>query len=430
VGWSESYATIAACPEESVRLQQLGAPSMPEGRRVRRCVAALAVGGVVAAVLARSAGGGPGGGTEASDVRRVVSAQEPERVLEAPPPGHQKKPDWIPAYTASTQTSTTSTRTSTTTTSTTTMPFKERPVSDGPSMYCFMVARMTGDEGDLVKCQFRRGAGIFGCNHFSVFSDTRFLFTLGPPVVQTYQLPLPVSTPMHVAGVETAGYLNTELFVRVWERLMGLPQVWSHDWIVKVDPDTVFFPYRLQRSLVHYGQGVAAYLRNCPGGPRGLEMFGAMEVISSRGLDAYRAGWTQCVERLQWNELGEDFFMQKCLDLLNVSARTNAAVFADAYCMSQAVDCHADLPAFHPFKKVESYFRCWEQSGGTTLSPKPGVAPAVTCAAPPWPAGDEPHGPLNGIRPPAPDQPAQPPLPPPPPRLLAPRPQPVAAGPA
>ncbi|CAK0901043.1 unnamed protein product, partial [Prorocentrum cordatum] len=228
-----------------------------------------------------------------------------------------RSPDWIPAYTASTQTSTTSTRTSTTTTSTTTMPFKERPVSDGPSMYCFMVARMTGDEGDLVKCQFRRGAGIFGCNHFSVFSDTRFLFTLGPPVVQTYQLPLPVSTPMHVAGVETAGYLNTELFVRVWERLMGLPQVWSHDWIVKVDPDTVFFPYRLQRSLVHYGQGVAAYLRNCPGGPRGLEMFGAMEVISSRGLDAYRAGWTQCVERLQWNELGEDPMPPKCLDLLN-----------------------------------------------------------------------------------------------------------------
>ncbi|CAK0853129.1 unnamed protein product, partial [Prorocentrum cordatum] len=182
---------------------------------------------------------------------------------------------------------------------------------------------------------------------------------------------------------------------------MGLPLAWNHQWTVKVDPDTVFFPNRLRESLLPYGAD-EMYVRNCPGGPRGLGMFGALEVVSKTGLAVYHAGWKRCVEALKGRQLGEDNFMQKCLDLLGVAPRDNPDLLADGYCPGRVVDCTASFPAFHPFKTVDGFFRCWEESGGTTLTPVPGAPASATCTAPPWPPGALPRGPANGIRPPPP----------------------------
>merc|ERR1712110_582673 len=104
------------------------------------------------------------------------------------------------------------------------------------------------DEVSLLKSQLSHGdVGIFACNQWAVYSNESVVLSPGPPRVLLTDvfagtLKCKVGGPWHSA-------LNTEIFVRLWDKVLQDPRAWSNDWTVKVDPDAVFFPDRLHRML-------------------------------------------------------------------------------------------------------------------------------------------------------------------------------------
>jgi hypothetical protein len=68
--------------------------------------------------------------------------------------------------------------------------------------------------------------------------------------------------------------LNTDVFIAVWSEVCHQGDHRNHDWVVKVDPDSVFFPVRLRWLLQKHDatrkvMAIARRLSSRRGGPRG-----------------------------------------------------------------------------------------------------------------------------------------------------------------
>lgn len=213
----------------------------------------------------------------------------------------------------------------------------------------------TNYELSLVRTQLAKGLGIFGCDAYSVFSDEKTWLTPGPPVridstVLGINLQAEAGTKEHI--------LNTEIFLKAWEQVQADGLYMQHDWIVKVDPDAVFFPQRLRDRLVRIApsdSGASLYLLNCK---LSFGFFGALEVISRVALMTFYDGLERCKNFLPWRSFGEDMFLQKCLNFLEVAQHADFGLLADAYCGEQPSPCISGKVAFHPFKNVETYLKC------------------------------------------------------------------------
>ena len=132
----------------------------------------------------------------------------------------------------------------------------------------------------MVKEQQRMGASIFGCEEYAVFSDGNVRQEIGIDgggrVIRSIVIPQIKRKAMgnlQDKGVTTNSWLNTQTFLQVWTLLEKLDRRYAkHDWVVKVDPDAVFFPDRLGRLL--QGREKAGYINNCKYGMHGpLEVF-------------------------------------------------------------------------------------------------------------------------------------------------------------
>jgi len=255
----------------------------------------------------------------------------------------------------STQTSSTSSSSSSSSSSTSTTP----PSSTLrlPSLFCFSIMRCDSYELSLVRTQMAKGLGIFGCDAYSVFSDAKTWLTPGPPIridstVLGISLEAKAGTKEHI--------LNTEIFLKAWEQVKADGLYIEHDWIVKVDPDAVFFPERLRDRLVRITPaGASIYFRNCR---LSFGLFGALEVMSRLALLSFYDGLERCKQVLPWQSFGEDMFLRKCLDFLRVSPHTDFSLLSDGYCGEQPSPCVSGKVAFHPFKNVETYMRCAQEA--------------------------------------------------------------------
>mmetsp|Transcript_27450 Transcript_27450/g.81823 ORF Transcript_27450/g.81823 Transcript_27450/m.81823 type:complete len:440 (-) Transcript_27450:41-1360(-) len=248
--------------------------------------------------------------------------------------------------TTTTRTSTTRTSTTTTETSTTTTYF--------PTLFCYSIMRTHGYELGLVRTQLSRGVSIFACDAWRVYSDKKVWLTPGPPVrIDTTLLNVSLEAK---AGVKEH-ILNTEQFLQAWRQAKeeGLTQ--SHEWSVKVDPDAVFFPARLQTrlSLAVKAPGASLYFLNCK---LGFELYGALEVFSKIAMETFFNGIGRCKTELPWTTYGEDLFMRRCLDLLGVTHVRDYRMLSDEYCAVKPFPCVGESAAFHPFKASETYFKC------------------------------------------------------------------------
>lgn len=220
--------------------------------------------------------------------------------------------------------------------------------------------RHTGYELSLVRTQLAKGLGIFGCDAYSVFSDKKTWLSPGPPIrIDSTELGISLQ-----AEAGTKGHnLNTRIFLKVWEQVKADGLYRQHDWIVKVDPDTVFFPQRLRDRLVRIApvnKDASLYLLNCK---LGLGLFGALEVMSRAALLNFYGGLERCKQVLPWRSFGEDMFLRKCLDFLDVTPRTDFSLLSDGYCGEQPSPCISGNVAFHPFKNVEAYLKCAHEAG-------------------------------------------------------------------
>merc|ERR1711920_589727 len=229
-----------------------------------------------------------------------------------------------------------------------------------PSLYCCAVIRTMSAEADLMRAVYPKGTNIFGCNHWEVFSD-----------IETW-----LETPTRNDTIEIHGqpatyngalWLNCDMFFSAWDKLMELGNFANHDWTVKVDPDAVFVPERLRQHLAqqHLGWNAQVYVKNCE---HFKSMQGPLDIFSQAAVAKLRTDFGRCRASIPQDNIGEDGFMQKCMEFLQIGALDEYTLLEDLYCgktyWGQRADPCTDQwkAAFHPYKTAESYTRCLSET--------------------------------------------------------------------
>jgi len=126
-----------------------------------------------------------------------------------------------------------------------------------------------------LKMQIRKQIGIAACERFVVLSGESIYLGEGhhwdngtAVDVWSWLNPArPVKMGDLQAGDETDSFKNTEIFINAWKILISSKALEGGDWVVKVDPDAVFFPERLRKHVKKYSWGTQTktpmYFKNC-----------------------------------------------------------------------------------------------------------------------------------------------------------------------
>lgn len=226
-----------------------------------------------------------------------------------------------------------------------------------PSLFCFSVARAIGYEAELMEAQHAEGVSIFNCDEYTVVTVTGKKVVLGYPWKQD---PPPDAT--------ADSPLTTSACLEAWSLILQDGGFRYHDWIVKVEPDAVFFPKRLRQRLRpsilrpdRPARGSNVFFLTCDRDVGAPTMLSSVEVLSRGALDTYGRGAERCRRDLPWRSWGEETFMQKCLESLMVGAVFDAGMLGDSRC-HPAPCTKWPMVAFHNFSSVGSYFKCWGQA--------------------------------------------------------------------
>jgi len=227
--------------------------------------------------------------------------------------------------------------------------------------------------------QLRRGTGIFGCHKYSLFSDHPLDLGAGPEgwgnVVAT-PIPGKPAFMAHVPGTRGKVWHNTHVFVRAYKQIQKDAFYLDYDWSVKVDPDTAFIPGALQRQIRSRlaDVSISIYFVNCETW-RSLQ--GPLEVLSRAAGERFFQKHEECLDSLDWQPWGEDWFMNQCLNKLGSQAWDGFDLLNDAYCLAMYGDhnrtykeevalngptCRDGKPAFHPYKTFEGMKTCLDQA--------------------------------------------------------------------
>lgn len=225
-----------------------------------------------------------------------------------------------------------------------------------PSLYCFSIIRDTGYEPELVREQLPLGIGIFACDEYGLYStgSTELGEDVFGPVAT-------ISFPGAEVGTSKDGTAaNTALFLNAWDAVNRDGRLWNHDFTVKVDPDAVLLPDRLRNHLrPHTGSNVFVVNCNKPG--MTPMMFGSVEVFSFQAMQTYFAGSMTCRGTLPIDSWGEDLFIGECLKTLGTSPLDDFSMVQDGVC--KGVWCQdPEAAAFHPFKTLEGWMDCYQQT--------------------------------------------------------------------
>jgi len=245
--------------------------------------------------------------------------------------------------------------------------------SEEPSLFCTAMCMPHGYELPLLRAQYQKGKlGLFGCNAWAVYSNLSLILSpLGEaPAVMTEVIKGSLSAQV---GGDWGTALNTDVFLRFWDRVLEHPLAWQQQWVVKVDPDTMWMPVRL-RALLRTTHGPLGqkepehgiYLNNCHVG-----LHGPIEALSHRALRRYSLWKGEC-RKGKVSKIGqEDYFLRKCFDklgILKVNAY-NLMLEATLACQEAASAENPDRPpcfspqvAFHPFKSEDTWMRCHHEA--------------------------------------------------------------------
>lgn len=214
-----------------------------------------------------------------------------------------------------------------------------------------------------MKLQLKHRIGIFGCDETIVISSINVSLGKNWKGDEVVTWVNPVSNVgmgnLAAPGVTTNSWLNTQIFITAFATILADTEkrVWHNDWLIKADPDAVFFSSRMRVHLKKHN-GHAAYLVNCNSG--GWKLYGSIEAFSKQAMGRYNDHAKKCL-RLPWHGWGEDSYMQHCMDMLQVRAIPDFALVGDARC-SYAPCSDQWRAAFHPFKDVGGYMNCYKSS--------------------------------------------------------------------
>jgi len=170
---------------------------------------------------------------------------------------------------------------------------------------------------------------------------------------------------LHKKGVTTNYWLNTKTFLQVWTLLEEKDQRYKrHDWVVKVDPDAVFFPNRLCLKLkTHTFTGGNLFVMNCDKYHK-IALYGSLEIFSLRAFDTYLKGTQSCQKDLPCHGWGEDYFMSHCMDMLKVGRLHDFTLIGDKRC-HYAPCTDISKVVYHDYKNLTDWMKCWHDSNNS-----------------------------------------------------------------
>mmetsp|Transcript_8355 Transcript_8355/g.22973 ORF Transcript_8355/g.22973 Transcript_8355/m.22973 type:complete len:257 (+) Transcript_8355:2-772(+) len=226
-----------------------------------------------------------------------------------------------------------------------------------------------GYEPVLLAMQRAEQQSIFACDNAAVYSNRSM--EVSPGLLTNV---VDVNLQCEYGG-EFNTALNTDIFVRVWSKVIADGVFEWYTWTAKVDPDCVFFPVRLRVALMAHDDGGdrGVYLNNCKFG-----LHGPLEVLSRGAVRTWGAGHSKC--RRHFAELcsgdclwGEDMFLDQCLNrVLGARRVDDFGLLLEDHCAPPPdwATCEdAVTVAFHPFKTSSGYQACLRSSVRTAGRP-------------------------------------------------------------
>lgn len=248
-----------------------------------------------------------------------------------------------------------------------TLPIPPSPLDEPSpaSMLCIEVILPYSYEVGLVAMQFNRSMSIFHCEKYAVYSSQQLILPGGLRVRKMN------TTQMSELGGQWGTALNTNTFMALWRAVILDGDYLTVNWIIKVDPDTVWFPSRLKVLLHDHGylnssnipaDGMS--LINCNLGFESLH--GPLEIFSQNALRTLAVKSAACFDTLiYWGDAqwGEDEWIDQCMFKdTHVKRVYEAKVLAEDHCNHWPGwrSCTADRVGFHPFKDIGQHIACYE----------------------------------------------------------------------
>jgi len=251
-------------------------------------------------------------------------------------------------------------------------PVKETSVNETddekPTLFCTSIMLWWTYEVGLLKKHLEHKVGIFACSEWAVYSNKTV--SLGEHDGKTVYSDVMNGSLKCKFGGKAHTALNTPIFRRFWDSLKENPKSWRNDWIVKADPDTVFFPDRLKKMLIYRWKdtkgspGYAMWLNNCH-----LGLHGPIEVFSKQAFGVYHNKKDVCDE-LTEDYPQEDAWLGACfkktgvgkMDAYNLLLEWQWACNERPSSRDNKPPCYAQQVSFHPFKNVKTWFQCHRQA--------------------------------------------------------------------
>eukprot|EP00929_Paragymnodinium_shiwhaense_P105875 TRINITY_DN70934_c0_g1_i1.p1 TRINITY_DN70934_c0_g1~~TRINITY_DN70934_c0_g1_i1.p1 ORF type:complete len:267 (+),score=19.91 TRINITY_DN70934_c0_g1_i1:215-1015(+) len=212
-----------------------------------------------------------------------------------------------------------------------------------PSVFCFALAN-SEREVSLLEVQQQAAVGIFACDEWVVYSN-RSLPTLSARTLGGLTLDVP-------RGGRYESLLNSEAFQAIWRDIFWQRRYRSHDWTVKVDPDTALSVPHLRHMLREIGEASQpVFLLNGLG-----VLWGAIEVLSLGAMHAFADGSASCESSIDISGKGEDWYLHLCMEHLGLQGVV-AARLLSLRPWHQG-PCNGSEAAFHPFKSRGALLAC------------------------------------------------------------------------
>jgi len=117
------------------------------------------------------------------------------------------------------------------------------------SLFCWALFLPNTYEQELLEMQYSQRASLFACDEYEVYTNRTF--ELVPGVTTKF-----VDSDLHCQlGGQYMTAMNNPIFIKAWKAVVRSGTFLSHDWTVKVDTDSVFFPDRLRNIVQDHGDG-------------------------------------------------------------------------------------------------------------------------------------------------------------------------------
>lgn len=273
------------------------------------------------------------------------------------------------------------------------------PEAVGTSLYCYSIMMPFGYEPGLLTKQFVQKVGIFECEEYVIFTNATI--TLAPGLT-TYELPGSLAVPY---GGKWGLALNTDVFIRLWKAMAYIGNYKRHDWVIKIDPDCVFFPQRFRMLVTRTrtdqipGPFIPAgpvFLNNCQFGLHGpveavsgagmttfLNNLDSCEAIRQVGMDIFPTGMPANMD-VKDHGFGEDQYLRRCLGYLRVPMVNEfESLLSERFaCSEHPKDCGGMKAAFHAYKSEYDWFTCWQFAKVYGVWPAAPAAPAPVVPVP------------------------------------------------